>query len=119
VESGDGALTIVGCLVPSGAPDSAGAQLSNDPPPRFTLVDAATSRSYSLVADNSRLDDLQRFANSKVEVAGLIVASTGTGTTGEVGAAAAPVGAAPGDVRRMRVKDVRQLEPKCASAKKD
>jgi len=66
---------------------------------------AGTPRSYDLVAEKNRLDDLQRFANSWVEVSGSVVMSSG----GAAGAAA--------DVRRLRIKDVRQLEPSCDSKK--
>jgi hypothetical protein len=115
---------------------------SNPPPPSFTLVDitisplggaapsvagtsgtsaspaleTATPKSYELVADKDKLEDLQRFANSRVEVSGSIVASTGTGTS-DVGAASVPVGSPPSDVRRLQVKDVRQLGPTCGSKK--
>jgi hypothetical protein len=135
-------LTLVGCLVPDRASPQRGTARSSDTPqpPGFTLVDVTAAapggvtqtgvsgtsgtgvvatgapRSYSLVADTDRLDDLQRFANSRVEVSGLIVASTGTGAS-DAGAASAPVSGPPGDVRRMRVKDVRQLERTCGAPK--
>lgn len=135
----DRLLTIVGCLVPSDTTTqrTAARPSSSPPPPDFTLVDVTSParggeassevsgtsgagvppRSYDLVADKNRLDDLQRFANSRVEVSGSIVPSTGTGTP-DVGAGSAPVGTASNDVRRLRVKDVRQLDPTCASKKK-
>ena len=138
----DRPLTMVGCLVPDGATTQSGAARSaaNPPPPGFTLVEvtipardaaaasgvsgtsgtggiAPVEKSYKLVADKDRLDDLQRFANSRVQVIGSIVASTGTGTT-DVGAASAPVRTPPGDVPRLRISDVRQLEPSCGAAKK-
>jgi hypothetical protein len=144
-DSVDRPLTIAGCLVPTATTTQSGAARPSDnpPPPSFTLVDitipapgaAAPSgvsgtsgsggsaslktgapQSYKLVADRDRLNDLQRFANSRVEVSGLIVTSTGTGTP-DVGAASALVGAPPNDVRRVQVKDVRRLEPTCASKK--
>lgn len=140
-------LTVVGCLVPGNTTtqSTAARTSSGPPPPDFTLVDVTISargaeapsavsgpsgtgggasgeagapRSYNLVADKNRLEDLQRFANSRVEVSGLIVASTGTGTP-DVGAGSARVGTPPSDVRRLRVKDVRQLEPTCGASKKD
>lgn len=136
----DRLLTIVGCLVPSDATTqrTAARPADSPPPPDFTLVDVAIPaqgseapsavsgttgsvgampRSYDLVADKNRLDDLQRFANSRVEVSGSIVASTGTGTPG-VGAGSAAVGTPPSDVRRLRVKDVRQLDATCGASKK-
>jgi len=123
----DRSMTIVGCLVPGPETTQTGEARASGtpPPPAFTLVDAtipapgaaapsavsgtsgtgagpsidsSTPRSYSLEADKDRLDDLQRFANSRVEVSGSIVAA--------------------GDTRRVRVKDVRQLESKCAAPKK-
>lgn len=137
-------LTIAGCLVPAAMTAQSGVERtsSNPPPPIFTLVDitipelsaaapsvsgtsgtaanpvprTAMPKSYELVADKNRLEDLQRFANSRVEVRGSIAASTGTGTS-DVGAGSARVGSPPSDVRRLQVKDVRQLAPTCASKK--
>jgi hypothetical protein len=143
----DRLLTIAGCLVPGETTTqrTAARTSSSPPPPDFTLVDVtipaggaeapsavsgtsgagepasverSTPRSYDLVADKDRLDDLQRFANSRVEVSGSIVAATGRGTP-DVGAGSAPVGTQSSDVRRLRVKDVRQLEPTCGAAKKE
>jgi hypothetical protein len=113
-------MTVVGCLVPSAeTPESRAVGTSGNPqPPSFTLVNVTTpvngsaARSFHLVADEGRLEDLQRFANSRVEVSGSVVASTGNGTP-EVGAASAPAGGPPTDVRRLRVTDVRQLAPTC------
>jgi hypothetical protein len=118
-------MTVVGCLVPSGeTPESHAVGTSGHPaPPTFTLVNVRTpepgspARSFSLVADEGRLDDLQRFANSRVEVTGFIVASTGNGVPGVEGTSA-PIGAPPTDVRRIRVRDVRQLESSCGGTKK-
>jgi hypothetical protein len=124
-------LTVTGCLVPAATTtqSTAARPSTGPPPPDFTLVNATTPgqgadahsevsgtsgagervagtpRSYDLVADKNRLDDLQRFANSWVEVSGSVVMSSG----GAAGAAA--------DVRRLRIKDVRQLEPTCDSKK--
>jgi hypothetical protein len=142
-DKADTLLTIVGCLVPGETTTqrTAARPSGSPPPPDFTLVDVTipaqgaeapsavsgtsgagdrvpgTPRSYDLVADKNRLDDLQRFANSRVEVSGSIVASTGTGKP-DAGAGSASVGAPSSDVRRLRVKDVRQLEPTCGASKK-
>ena len=142
----DRLLTIVGCLVPSDTTTqrTAARKSSGPPPPDFTLVDvtippqraetpsgvsgtsgagdralvqSGTPRSYDLVADKDRLDDLQRFANSRVEISGSIVASTGTRTP-DAGAGPPPAGTPTNGVRRLRVKDVRQLEPTCGAPKK-
>jgi hypothetical protein len=141
----DNLLTIVGCLVPGGATTQkdAASKSTTPPPPSFTMVDVTIpprgdgsssavtgtsgtagsapvqtgTRSYSLVAEKDRLDDLQRFANSRVEIKGSIVASTGTGTP-DVGAPSTPVGTTPGDVRRLHVQDVRQLDSTCGEARK-
>jgi hypothetical protein len=118
-------MTVVGCLIPDAETTERRpvGTSGNPPPPGFTLVNVTSpapnsaARSYSLVADKDRLDDLQRFANSRVEVNGSIVASTGNGTA-DVGAASAPAGAPPNDVRRIRVTDVRQLESTCGEPKK-
>jgi hypothetical protein len=125
-------LTVTGCLVPAETTtqSTAARPSTSPPPPDFTLVNATTPgqgadahseasgtsgagervagtpRSYDLVADKDRLEDLQRFANSWVEVSGSIVRSSGS----------APGAAA--DVRRVRIKDVRQLEPSCDSKKR-
>ena len=119
-------MTVVGCLVASGeTPESRAVGTSgHPPPPTFTLVNVTTpapgsaARSFTLVADEGRLDDLQRFANSRVEVTGFVVASTGNGVP-DIGADSGSVGAPPNDVRRLRVKDARQLEPTCGEPKKD
>ena len=118
-------MTVVGCLIPDAETTERRpvGTSGNPPPPGFTLVNVTSpapnspARSYNLVADKGRLDDLQRFANSRVEVNGSIVASTGNGTA-DVGAASAPAGAPPNDVRRIRVSDVRQLEPTCGEPNK-
>jgi len=117
-------MTVVGCLVPSSETrESRAVGTSGNPqPPGFMLVNVTTpvrgsdASSFSLVADEGRLDDLQRFANSRVEVTGSIVASTGNGAS-DVAPGSAPAGAPPGDARRIRVKDVRQIEPTCGVAK--
>jgi len=124
-DTADKPMTVVGCLVPAGeTPESRAVGTSGNPqPPTFTLVNVTTPvtdsavRSFSLVADEGRLEDLQRFANSRVEVNGFIVGSTGVGAS-DAGAASTPVGAPPSDVRRMRVKDIRQLESTCGEPKK-
>jgi hypothetical protein len=106
---------------PSGNPASGVSGTSGKPgsSEATATVDTGTPRSYSLVADKDRLEDLQRYANSRVEVTGLIVASSDTGMgVPDVGAASAPVGAPPTDVQRMRVKDVRQLESTCGAPKR-
>ncbi len=139
-DKADTLLTIVGCLVPGETTTqrTAARPSGSPPPPDFTLVDVTipaqgaeapsavsgtsgagdrvpgTPRSYDLVADKNRLDDLQRFANSRVEVSGSIVASGSP----DAGAGSAPVGTPPSDVRRLRVKDVRQLDPTCGASKK-
>lgn len=118
------AMTLVGCLVPAAeTPENHAVGTSgNPPPPSFRLVNVtapvkgAAASEFNLVADKDRLDDLQRFANSRVEVTGSIVASTGNGAP-DVAAGSAPAGAPPGDARRIRVKDVRQIEPTCGVAK--
>jgi hypothetical protein len=104
-ETADEATTIVGCLVPSGetTENRAVGTAGNPEPPRFALVNVTTpvkgsARSFELVADQNRLDDLQRFSNSRVEVSGFVVTSS--------------------DVRRIRVKDVRQLEHTCGEPQK-
>ena len=136
----DRPMTVVGCLVAAGATqqsDAAG-NASSPPPPSFTLVDATIAApagtsgtsgttnppaatnaqsSYSLVADTDRLADLQRFANSRVEISGSIVASTGTGAS-DIAAGSAPAGAPPTDPRRLRVTDVRRLERTCADSRR-
>jgi len=119
-QAADKAMTVVGCLVPSAeTPESRAVGTSSNPqPPSFTLVNVTTpvtgsaARSFHLVADEARLEDLQRFANSRVEVSGSVVASIGNGAA-EVGAASAPAGGPPTDVRQLRVADVRQLESTC------
>lgn len=142
-DNADTLLTIVGCLVPGETTTqrTAARPSGSPPPPDFTLVDvtipaqgteassgvsgtsgagdrvSGTPRSYDLVADKTRLDDLQRFANSRVEVRGSIVTSTGTGTP-DAGAGSAHVGTPPTDVRPLQVKDVRQLEPTCGASRK-
>src|SRR6185295_16000604 len=127
-ENLDRALTLVGCLVPGETTTQEKGDTrtpGSPPPPSFRLVDAtvpaqnspassgvagttgtagtpsvaAVPRSYELAADKERLNDLQRFANSRVEISGSMVASTNTGTS---------------DARRMTVKDVRQVDSKCA-----
>jgi hypothetical protein len=115
----DRAVTIAGCLVPDDATkqNEVARNSTTPPPPGFRVVDVAvpardaampsgatgttgTAQSYTLDAEKDRLNDLQRFANSRVEVSGTIVAS-----------------AQPGDAPRLRVQDVRQLESKCGAAK--
>jgi len=99
-------MTIVGCLVPAGeTPESRAVGTSGNPqPPSFTLVNVTTpvkdsgGPTFGLVANEDRLADLQRFANSRVEVTGSIMTSTG-------------------DTRRLRVTDVRQLEPTCGASR--
>ncbi|HEX4567113.1 MAG TPA: hypothetical protein VH138_10815 [Vicinamibacterales bacterium] len=117
-------MTIVDCLVPAAeTPENRAVGTSgNPPPPSFRLVNVTTpvkgsaAAEFNLVADKDRLDDLQRFSNSRVEVSGSIVDST-SNRAPDVGAAPAYAGAPPGDARRIRVKDVRQLEPTCGAAK--
>jgi len=117
-------MTLVGCLVSADeTPESRAVGTSgNPPPPSFRLVNVTTpvngsgATEFNLVADKDRLGDLERFSNSRVEVSGSIVASTGTSAP-DIGAASAPASAPPGDARRIRVIDVRQLEPTCGVAK--
>ncbi len=104
-------LTMVGCLVPANETKEGRAVGTggNAPPPIFTLVNVSSpvsgsARSYLLVAKQDRLDDLQRFSNSRVEVTGSIVAATASDAS---------------DVKRLRVTDVRQIEPTCGVAKKE
>jgi len=79
-------------------------------------VDTAIPRSYSLVGEKSQ-GDLQKYQNSKVEVTGVLVASTDTGAgVPDAGAASAPTGTPATNVERVRVDKVRQLEKTCSGA---
>ena len=81
--------------------------------PGTPAVDTGSPRSYSLVADKKQ-DDLQKYQNSKVEVIGVLFASTDTGTgVPDVGAATAPAGTPATDVQRVRVDKVKQLDKNC------
>jgi hypothetical protein len=97
----------------SGVSGTSGA--SGTPPvPGTPIVDTGTPRSYSLVGDRKQ-DDLKKYQNSKVEVTGVLFASTDTGNgVPDVGAASAPAGAPPTDVQRVRVDNVRQLDKNCS-----
>ena len=124
-DTGGTPVRLVGCLVPGGAGE-----------PGFTLiditstaaagtagttgtsasVDTGTPRSYALLGARKQ-DDLQKYQNSKVEVSGVLVASTDTGAgVPDVGAASAPAGTPPTAVQRVRVDHVKQLDKTCSSA---
>jgi hypothetical protein len=93
----------------SGAPAPSGTSGSSG----TAAVDTGTPRSYSLIAGKAQ-DDLQKYQNSRVEVTGMAVASTDTGTgVPDVGAASAPTGVPQTSVERVRVDHVRQLDKNC------
>jgi hypothetical protein len=93
----------------SGASSMKGASATSGTP----AVDTGTPRSYNLVGDQKQRD-LQKYQNSKVEVTGVLVASTDSGAgVPDVGAASAPAGTPLTDVQRVRVSKVRQLESNC------
>jgi hypothetical protein len=76
-------------------------------------VDTGTPRSYSLIG--GKQDELQKFANSRVEVRGAVVASTDTGLgVPDAGAASAPAGTPATAVERVRVDHVTQLDANCS-----
>jgi hypothetical protein len=78
-------------------------------------VDTGTPRMYSLIGEKQR-DDLQKYQNSKVEVTGVLVASTDSGAgVPDVGAASAPQGTPATDVAHVRVNHVRQLDKSCSA----
>jgi hypothetical protein len=92
-----------GASAPSGTSGSSGT----------AAVDTGTPRSYSLIAGKAE-DDLQKYQNSRVEVTGMAVASTDTGTgVPDVGAASAPTGVPQTSVERVHVDHVRQLDKTC------
>lgn len=98
-----------------GAPAATGTSGTPAPPgtPRNPTVDTGTPRTYSLIAGKKQ-DDLQKYLNSRVEVAGIAVASTDTGAgVPDAGAASTPPGTPSTDVPRVRVNQVRQLEKSC------
>jgi hypothetical protein len=69
-----------------------------------------------LIPDKNE-NDLQKYQNSQVEVRGMIVASTDTGTgVPDAGAASTPAGTPPTDVQHVRVDHVRQLNKSCSPA---
>lgn len=141
-DAGGTPVTLVGCLVPGGTGSQPGAvgtsgstgaagftlvDASNPPntanPPatsgtsgastQAAAVDTTTPRSYNLIA--GKQDDLQKYQNSKVEVTGLMVASTDTGTgVPDVGAAAQPAGTPTANAEQVRVNKVRQLDKSCS-----
>lgn len=76
-------------------------------------VDTGTPKSYGLIPDKTE-KDLQKYQNSQVEVRGMLVASTDTGTgVPDVGAASTPAGTPPTNVQHVRVDHVRQLNKSC------
>jgi hypothetical protein len=141
-DTGGTPVTLVGCLVPGGGGQSAAVGTAgNTGPAGFTLIDVTTTasgaasgisgtsgtpgqtaavdtgtpRSYDLVGDKTQ-DDLQRYQNSRVEVTGVVVASTDTGAgVPDVGAASAPAGTPARSVQRVRVDHVKQLEASCGA----
>ena len=133
-------VTLVGCLVP-GNVGTAGTS-GNTGAAGFTLIDVTTTsaapgagaasgaaatpetsatgtagRSYSLVGDKDRQDDMQKYLNSRVEVTGLAVTATDSGPGApDAGSGAAPAGSAgapAADMPRVRVRAVRQVENSC------
>jgi hypothetical protein len=142
-DTGGTPVTLIGCLVPGGGGVQSGAvgTAGNAGPAGFTLIDVTTTgsgaasgvsgtsgtpgqtpavdtgtpRSYDLVGDKKQ-GDLQKYQNSRVEVTGVMVASTDTGAgVPDVGAAPAPAGTPATSVQRVRVDNVRQLEATCGA----
>jgi hypothetical protein len=101
-------VTTTGTAETSGTPGTGGT------PGTSGRVDTGTPRTYSLIGEKQQ-DDLQKYQNSKVEVTGVLVASTDTGAgVPDVGAASAPAGTPPTNVERVRVNHVRQLDKSCS-----
>jgi hypothetical protein len=93
----------------SGASGMKGASGTSGTP----AVDTGTPRSYNLVGYKKQ-SDLQKYQNSKVEVTGVLVASTDSGAgVPDVGAASAPAGNPQTEVQRVRVNKIRQLDSNC------
>jgi len=77
-------------------------------------VDTGTPRTYNLIG--AKQDELQKYANMRVEVRGAVVATTDTGLgVPDAGAASAPAGTPPTAVQRVRVDHVRKLDATCSS----
>jgi hypothetical protein len=98
-----------------GTSGTAGTSAAPGTPPTSgtASVDTGTPKSYTLIA-NKNEKDLQKYENSQVEVRGMLVASTDTGTgVPDVGAASTPAGTPPTNVQHVRVDHVRQLDKTC------
>jgi hypothetical protein len=138
-DAGGTPVALVGCLVPGAGPQSGAVGTSgNSGEAGFTLIDVTTTgdpgtsgtsattgtkatvdtgtpRAYSLIGQKQQ-GDLQKYQNSKVEVTGVLVASTDTGAgVPDVGAASAPAGTPATNVEHVRVDHVRQLDKSCSS----
>jgi len=142
-DTGGTPVSLVGCLVPGGGSQSgavgtsgtseagfmlidvtttgtpapqgtSGASATSGTPGTGATVETGTPRTYSLIGEKQQ-DDLQKYRNSKVEVTGVLVASTDTGAgVPDVGAASAPAGTPATNVERVRVNHVRQLDKSCS-----
>jgi hypothetical protein len=141
-DAGGTPVALVGCLVPGAGPQSgAVGTAGNSGEAGFTLIDVTTTanpgtpgtsgtsgstgttatvdtgtpRTYSLIGEKQQ-GDLQKYQNSKVEVTGVLVASTDTGAgVPDVGAASAPAGTPATNVEHVRVNHVRQLDKSCSA----
>jgi hypothetical protein len=120
--AGTAGFTLIDAMNTSAAASGAGTTSSSGPP-ETPGVTGTAGRSYSLVADQDRQDELQKYVNSRVEVIGSAVASAGTGAgatdaaTPASGAAAAPAGTQGTNAPHVRVESVRQVATSCNGAK--
>ena len=137
-DAGGTPVALVGCLVPGAGPQPGAVGTSgNSGDAGFMLIDITTTgapgtpgtsgasgtsgsvdtgtpRTYSLIGETQQ-EDLKKYQNSKVEVRGVLVASTDTGAgIPDVGAASAPAGTPATNVERVRVNHVRQLDKSCS-----
>jgi hypothetical protein len=121
--TGTAGFTLIDAMNTSAAASGAGTASSASGPPETPGVTGTAGRSYSLVADQGRQDELQKYVNSRVEVIGSAVASpeTGAGATDPAtpasGAAAAPAGTQGTNAPHVRVQSVRQVATSCNGSK--
>jgi hypothetical protein len=120
-ETGGTPVTLVGCLVPGnvGTQNGTVGTSGNSGAPGFTLIDVNTTsstdgRSYSLIGDKDKLDDMQKLLNSRVEVTGFAAASPDAGAAApDASSAPAPASTPSTDLPRVRVDQVKQVESSC------
>jgi hypothetical protein len=109
--SGEAGFTLID-VTTTGNPGTSGTSATTG---TKATVDTGTPRTYSLIGEKQQ-GDLQKYQNSKVEVTGVLVASTDTGAgVPDVAAASAPAGTPATNVEHVRVNHVRQLDKSCSA----